>query len=49
LFDRLRFRASGGFSTHDPARAAVKSDLLGHAFDAAMLAADLGPPRVAPY
>ncbi len=33
----------------DPARAAVTSDLLGHAFDAAMLAADLGPPRVAPY
>ena len=33
----------------DPARAAVKSDLLGHAFDAALLAADLGPPRVAPY
>jgi len=33
----------------DPARAAVMSDLLGQAFDAAMLAADLGPPRVAPY
>ncbi len=33
----------------DPARAAQKLDLLGHAFDAAMLAADLGPPRVAPY
>lgn len=33
----------------DPAHAPRKLDLLGRAFDAAMLAADLGPPRVAPY
>jgi len=33
----------------EPARAAVRLDLLGRAFDAAMLATDLGPPRVAPY
>ena len=33
----------------DPARAAVKLGLLGRAFDAAMLAIDLGPPRLAPY